>query len=349
MARPLARASRGAGILALVLLGCGGKTERDSAANIGENPQPRLLEVEPGDGAVRVDWLALSADGTTLAGNGYDENAARFPMLWRRSSGSRRLDPAPAGDCRLVDVGADGSTFAGITAARGPWEPFLWRSRELEYFDFGGALSALSDNGQWVVGQNLFRPDYVHAYRWSAESGFVDLGALELEEQSAATATSEDGRVVIGISGERAYRWTEASGMQALPLPAGRTRSLAVDVSSDGTLIFGATGSFEEQRWYPTLWHDDGVEELETRSGEGSRPEALNADGTVAVGADAGAAALWLAGLGVRRLSDVLVEAGVDLDGWELEAALDVSADGRVVYGVGSYQGSPASWLASLP
>ena len=80
----------------------------------------------------------------------------------------------------------------------------------------------------------------------------------------------------------------------------------------------------------------------------------VNGDGSKVVGA-AGAgsgqteAFLWTAATGMRRLRDVLQEQGVDLSGWELSFASDISADGKTIVGSGSLSGQGnVGWVLTL-
>jgi hypothetical protein len=81
-----------------------------------------------------------------------------------------------------------------------------------------------------------------------------------------------------------------------------------------------------------------------------------NADGSVIVGlSDAGVAGttsafVWAPALGMRPLKEVLVaDHGLDLTGWTLEAAHDISPNGRFVVGYGrNPQGHREAWFAEL-
>jgi uncharacterized membrane protein len=92
----------------------------------------------------------------------------------------------------------------------------------------------------------------------------------------------------------------------------------------------------------------------------GTSARAVSADGSVIVGsARAGnpgveplqdsSVFIWDAVHGVRALRDVLLEQGTDVTGWHLSYPFGMSADGRVIGGVGiNPSGAPQSWLARL-
>jgi probable HAF family extracellular repeat protein len=151
------------------------------------------------------------------------------------------------------------------------------------------------------------------AYRWTATSGFVELGALSGDTRSIARAVSADGSVVVGWSepSEKAFRWTQETGMVGLGALPGCRKSLALGVSGDGSVIVGQS--------------DD-------RSG----PEAC----------------IWDASHGMRSVAQVLTELpnpGKGRCAWKLRAASAVSRDGSVVAGWGiNPDGDREAWIARL-
>ncbi|NIW35024.1 MAG: hypothetical protein GWN32_00075 [Gemmatimonadetes bacterium] len=58
---------------------------------------------------------------------------------------------------------------------------------------------------------------------------------------------------------------------------------------------------------------------------------------------------IWDRDHGMRRVRDVLTGLGLDLTGWELTGAADISADGRTLVGSGlNPEGYPEAWIAVL-
>ncbi|MEZ6120064.1 MAG: hypothetical protein R3C28_26325 [Pirellulaceae bacterium] len=107
--------------------------------------------------------------------------------------------------------------------------------------------------------------------------------------------------------GMEAFRWTEATGMLGLgDLDGGLFSSEPLAVSGDGSVIVGSSvvGPSEEDR----------------------------------------IAFIWNAEHGMQRLSDVLIEEGVDLANWSLTEATSISADGTIIAG----NGSGGAWIATL-
>lgn len=68
-----------------------------------------------------------------------------------------------------------------------------------DFFDLGsGLVSTVSTDGSTVIGRNL-EPNRV-AFRWTEESGLIELGTLPGHMSSGAHGVSADGMVVVGES-----------------------------------------------------------------------------------------------------------------------------------------------------
>ena len=181
---------------------------------------------------------------------------------------------------------------------------------------YARALS-VSANGSVVVGYSLVSGGQ-RAFRWTAGTGMVDLGALPLPGLSNVQATdvSADGSVIIGWcqtnSGDRAFRWTQATGMVDLGPAPGATDSRTYGVSADGSVAVGdAIVSFSNYR--ATRWASLG------------HPRDLQND------------LVSLYGLGTQ------------LAGWNLTTAVSCSANGRIIAGYGTDPaGHAEAWIAQV-
>ncbi len=195
---------------------------------------------------------ALSRDGRVAFG--WDEDAesnTRAAFRWTRQEGNQLFGPQGV---TPQGTNADGSVVAG-------YAPY-------------GSTGTIN-----------------RAFRWSMETGFVDLGVLtggDTTSSSLATAVSADGAVVVGQSdlpsGTLAFRWTTASGMVSLGLPPGASASAtsqALGTNADGRVVVGVVNDGTAN--YPFLWTAaSGIQRLGTLS-EGAA-QATNADGSVVVG-----------------------------------------------------------------
>ena len=175
---------------------------------------------------------------------------------------------------------------------------------------------------------------------------------------SSAWGTSSDGTVVVGVSqsafntgvGYEAFRWTDSGGMVGLgDLPGGGFFSKAHGILSDGSVVVGRSESeagMEAFRWTAA----DGMVGLgilpET-SDEGAWGTSL--DGSVIVGMGI-EAFIWDTTHGMRNLQDFLIdEYGLDLTGWTLKGAPDISDDGTFICGYGlNSNGFYEAWVADL-
>jgi uncharacterized membrane protein len=134
------------------------------------------------------------------------------------------------------------------------------------------------------------------------------VGIGDASAASQACDVSNDGTTIVGWRGgtnTEAFVWTQTSGMTGLGGLPSQAGSAALAVSGDGSVIVGETGS---------------------------------AGGN-------NAAFIWDAQHGMRDLRHVLInEYGLDLDGWVLLRAADISADGRTIVGSGNL----GSWIAHI-
>ncbi len=204
-------------------------------------------------------------------------------------------------------------------------------------------VTDLSDDGQAATGQ--LNGSY-QTFRWTAQGGVQPLGRgtwRKLQRGSGEPAISGDGTVVAStiIDDSQAYgtqgRWTAATGWQQLmpPRPADGAVVDAEDgsvfgMSRDGRVITGlywrntAAGGLA----HASRWTEGGQVEDMGSSGNSSRIDDANADGSVLVGWDEHPtygnrrAAVWVQG----------VKTVLDESDWPSEAAA-VNARGNIVVG----------------
>ena len=176
----------------------------------------------------------------------------------------------------------------------------------------------ISANGQVLVWASSCTQGR-QAFRWTAQEGMVGLGCLAGGSfTSFAERASSDGSVIVGesdsASGIEAFRWTAQAGMVSLGELPGSAGSRAYGVSADGSIVVG-----------------------------GADVDNFNSSGNRAfIGDDLH---------GMRDLQTVLVDDyGLDLTGWSLSTARDVSADGRAIVGWGvNPAGDMEAWIVTVP
>jgi uncharacterized membrane protein len=168
---------------------------------------------------------------------------------------------------------------------------------------------------------------------------------------------------VVGVAatedGYEAYRWTEADGLVGLGHLYEQRDSWARAVSADGATVVGRAGTMHNGRFMMAAYRwtaEEGMLELGGFPTGTDYSDALgvSADGSVIVGTfndrEGVWAFVWDAANGVRVLEDILTDAGVDLGGWKLGYALDVSDDGLTIAGTGlNADDRTEAYIAHIP
>jgi probable HAF family extracellular repeat protein len=301
------------------------------------------IQIDEVAGVAPRGAASASADGSVIVGQASVDGSCPQPFRWSAQTGPVALGVLPPGlptfaeGSRATDVSADGSVVVGYQ--RGP-----------DSVNFEAAFKA---------------------WRWTASTGMVELGALPdstgVWEAVEASAVSADGATIVGFDisvgvAVRAFRWTQAGGMQAIgDLPGGQIQSYANDVSADGSVIVGNSATeFTDQEAFRWTQAGGMVALGDLPGGEfRSDATAVSADGSVIVGranivapANGGgsAAFIWDAQNGMRDLKQVLIAAGATgLDDWQLHWPTGISADGRTIVGWGtSSSGIQQGWIATV-
>jgi probable HAF family extracellular repeat protein len=285
----------------------------------------------------------ISGDGRVVVGTQRPAGRYERALRWTASGGGVALPGVDAAtrESWAAGVSRDGMVVVGQLDR----EAVIWngsaRPHPLGSFVEGGDTwpVGVSADGRVVAGNATTDPGW-RPFRWTAETGMVDLGDVPGGSRSIyARAISGDGRTICGrawIPPDQAasmatlyaclvpttpFCWTGETGMVLMPEvpydpppdpPQCDTDAIFTGVAGidhDGSLVVGYVG--------------DGR------------------DGDVAV--------LWDAD-GVHVIADLLIGAGVDLGGWRLLRAHTVSADGRTIAGVAARpDGEHAGWIAVVP
>jgi probable HAF family extracellular repeat protein len=321
---------------------------------------------------------AISADGSVIVGSTYDQFSELMTSVrWTRNGAIELLPPLPQyASSYATGVSADGSVVIGTSGKYGEERAFRWTlaggTQDLGVLPGHGRSDAVavSGDGSVIVGSSSSYNNIYdnRAVRWTTAGGIQDLGTLRESEPSGATAISGDGSVVAGWSGSGAFRWTLLGGMRAMDvLPttcdAGTSSYpgddgdtgfsscgyVPVAMSGDGSVIVGridthqpsAGGIYQAFRWAA----GSGFKSLGVIPGPD--PLAVSADGSIAL-VDG---IVWDEFHGTRGLRDFLaIDHGLHLDGWTLEGATGISADGLTIVGNGiNPSGQYEAWMAVIP
>jgi uncharacterized membrane protein len=282
---------------------------------------PNLLYTESGGAVIIGDGCAsglpaISGDGTTIVGCHVDangnENAAKWlgAMSWLDLGSEAGAMPCGTLLSGAYGVNGDGSLAVGL----------LWRAQICH-----------ANAGTW---------DLVNGGPATVLPSLIDGPATR------ANAVNDDGSVIVGwqdqLTGERtAAKWV--NGVPELILTdAGDFNGEAQAVSADGNTIVGGGYQFGDLAW---IW----------RNGEGVRPIGMSNNGhnkgsftALGVSDDSKTvigfvrkgintrAFIWRQGSGASYVDTLLAKHGVVIpEGWSLNSAAVLSANGKTVYGWG--------------
>lgn len=188
-----------------------------------------VQDLDPGG-----EWIA-GQRGFNLADQSY--------LRWNSQLGVERLDILPA--IGNASVAAGGSPV--LVTTRDPFgtveRAALWTPqgvRVLGGLGPGGTgdshATAISKDGSVAVGYALIPSGEMHAFRWSAGGGMIDLDPLTGAEHWASDV-SLNGQVIVGMWAGRPALWQQGSWQELVPADGA---ALAVD--ADGSVVVGLTG-----------------------------------------------------------------------------------------------------------
>ena len=315
------------------------------------------------------DGRAAILQGRIRVGASYERAIA----VWKEGQGFTEI-PAPGGSI-------DHQRGIGMSAISGNGETVLFRSGDqaFQWNEIDGPSPTplttttspywardISTDGTTLVGQVRVaatdqEPSYLQGARWMPD-GPVEFLTVPIADRRAAVfpkAVSRNGDWVAGAfadpSTKRAGLWGPNGEWinlaEHLPLTVS---SSTYAVSNNGTIAFGGIAEFGRSkafRWAqgqtPQIFdffaptHDDMLF-LDT-----------TADGTVAVGrsgelAVESIAIVWSESRGTRSVQQMLTDAGVDIGAWQLERVDAISADGKVIAGIGTApNGQLGAWIVT--
>lgn len=306
---------------------------------------------------------AISSDGSMIVGHtGSADGTEAF--LWADGVVSG-LGDLPGGDfwSSAHALSLDGSAVVGYSLSDKGGEAFLWQDGamtglgDLPGGAFGSSAWDISADGSIVVGASTSASG-LEAFIW-ADDVMTGLGDLPGDGfWSTARAVSADGSTVVGASdssyGTEAFLWRDGVMSGLGDLPGGGFYSSAYAISSDGSTVVGDGESADGREGF--RWSNGTMTALGDLDGGAyfSQAYGVSSDGSTIVGQSSGQsgeeAFVWTSEAGIMNLRTVLVLLGVDLPGWKLLSAVDVSDDGYVISGLGtSPTGQTEGWVAGLP
>ncbi len=360
-------------------------------ASIGSaSGQPRFLALGDLPGG-RFDSRAtsVSADGRVIVGASVIDDAGREAAFrWSSETGMVSIGDLDGGArlSRALAVSPDGSSIAGTSHSRAGKEAFLWRADtgmlglgDLPNGIFSSEGMSVSQAGRFVIGTSqsiLGVRTAARAFRWTRETGMVDLGLPDTSRAAKAFDLSDDGRTIVGqVTDQKgrplAHLWTEGptdserapghetaifTGQSLGDLPGGRSDSVATATNADGSVVVGTGHGPRGTEAF--LWtRRNGLRGLGALRGgaHDSRAADVSGDGSQIVGSadsERGTTAfLWTRERGMRTIEAALAAEGAPVpDGWHLEVAHGISRDGHTIVGAGTNpRGDREAWAISWP
>jgi uncharacterized membrane protein len=253
------------------------------------------------------------------------------------------------------------STGNSSQLARTPADGQLQELGSLPFTRNNLILTAVSPDGSAIDGYG-YSNNIPHPFRWTEAGGLV-LDFLELPENvdgASVHAMNSDGTVVAGLTwrgyeGVDVYRWSATGGLsqvaQTIAIPPPGADATGMALSADGSVLTGLMAasdlSFAAFRW------TEATGAVNLTPGVESMASHLSVDGNVVVGqtldfSDYGGF-VWTAAHGPRVIRSTLESAGVDFRGWHVTPPTALSADGRIVVGLGTCGSTPTIYRMVLP
>jgi probable HAF family extracellular repeat protein len=347
-----------------------------AAAVLGAQAQARAQCSSTACGTVPLDLGSLggisighgvSADGGVVVGSGLI-GGSDHAFRWTAAGGMQDIQSGGFTDSLASGVSADGGVAVGSGSIGGSVHAFRWTDtggsgtmtdiHDLSLFSNSYAYGVSADGGV-VVGYGSIGGS-AHAFRWTDTGGSGTMTEIQGGgfTSSIAYGVSADGGVVVGYGsiggGFHAFRWTDTGGSGTMTDIHGGvfTGSLAYGVNADGGVVvgYGAVGGSN----HAFRWTDTGGSGTMTDIHGGGFSESyangVSADGGVVVGYGSNGgfatrAVRWTQATGMADLNTLLTNAGVNMSGITLTAAVDVSANGQFITGYGNFSGNTRAYL----
>jgi uncharacterized membrane protein len=321
--------------------------------------------------------MAISADGSVVAGRGADATGWLSLFRWTSRTGMQNIGRLVERDYEPRAISDDGSVIVG--AVNCVDDPFKCHSNLFRWSAAEGVRIASEIPGAPVEDSVLYdcTPDGsvmvgvgYYSFLWNVETGFENLGPSGLPWIVPPLALSADGLVVLinpsGDSGTQATLWTRAAGYMSLGHLPGGTDSRGTAMTPDARVVTGTASSPrgpECFRWtvrggMRDLGPFPRPPEVPPDAQFLAEPSAISADGSVITGMYYWSYPnaperlfIWDRRHGARDLRGVLAQCGVDLSSWALYSTVAMSADGRRIVGHARMFGVRGiqAWRVTLP
>lgn len=310
---------------------------------------------------------AVSDDGRVVTGWALDTAFGKRAFRWTTDGGLEML-PIPTGftESDAFGLSDDGTKAVGtLYDSVGFTEVYYWDSASgpaaSGVLTAGNTTegSAITGDGAVILGWSWAPHDSGQVFSWAPPGGTLSGYQERMSgRRFYAYAVSDAESVFVGKedtpSGGYLPAIWENSSVSNLTLQGSLVRGIALDVTPDGKTVvgmcrdsIGGTRPDVAVRWTSRSTPGD-LGSLDPVFSD-SWAWAVSADGEIVVGESFGRAFIWTEKTGMRDLRQVLIGMGLDLTGWTLSSAQDISDDGTTVVGKGSNpDGDFEAWRATL-
>lgn len=294
---------------------------------IWDGETPVTLDVPAGIESNRALVNAVAGDGRSAAGYGYTASGIQG-VRWDATGAAHLLPTDPESSSAYYAMNDAGTAAAGMlndSIFTGAADGAVWTDSD-GVRNIGGypgvrgvtALRAVSDDGLRFAGHAVI--DGMRPIVWSSSDGFGILSPVAGSTgHGGVEGLSPDGGTAVGHQdfgglGRPVY-WDESGAAHEINLWPGFDAGFAYAASESGGVIVG--------RWVDTSFGGSGENK----------------------------AFIWDPEHGARPLQDVLIaELGLDLGGWSLLDAVDITPDGKTIVGVAMDEfGSQLAYKVVIP
>ena len=272
-------------------------------------------------GTLPNTWVSkasgLSSDGAYVVGtsgryaDGEGFGGEEVAFLWNFQTGIHPLPHIPERTNTSLrngnSISGDGMVVVGGAGDPGAEKAFRW-SRQVGIHLLDPTLGDSYATGTSYDGSvvvGLRQNGEKTVFIWNDKTGIQSVLTSTNEFYGTYPKLSRDGFTIVGEQNQRAFRWTQKTGAQNLGVLRGDTISTALGVSGDGGIVVGISAKYYSNQ----------------------------------------RAFFWTEKSGMRDLGRYLEEMGLDLTGWDLQEAVDISPDGKIIVGNGEYQGQASIFL----
>ncbi|MEL7483566.1 MAG: GC-type dockerin domain-anchored protein [Planctomycetota bacterium] len=171
------------------------------------------------------EGTAVSDDGTKVVGSANRGNPESASYVWENGVATKLPDLTSVPFSKAFGISGDGNVILGSSggSSRTSQRIVRWVNGVPQNLNdaFRGRALASSFDGSVIIGDINSGPSDRTLFRWTSESGIVDLGDLPGgATDGSALATDAQGDVIVGIvsddDGRKAGYWSEATGLISL-------------------------------------------------------------------------------------------------------------------------------------